>query len=313
MFSSGKPSTISLNNGADAASLSKLAVGGVVGAAVAAGGLFYASRVEPDNVEVKEVSLVLPRLSPEFDGYRIAQISDIHMDGWMSFERLSKLAKLVNEQGADLIAATGDFVTAKVKYVEGELTEALAILEAPDGVAAVLGNHDYIADGSLVRRVIKDAGLVELSNDFFTLERGEGVLHVAGIDNFYQRRARLDLVLSRLPEEGAAVLLAHEPDFAEVSAPTGRFDLQMSGHSHGGQMRLPIVGAMARPRCGRIYPDGVYDVDGMIQYTNRGLGMLWPHLRINCRPEITVLTLRTPAPNNEKAADEKAADEKAGG
>jgi uncharacterized protein len=275
--------------------LPKLAVGAAVAGAVASAGLYYASRVEPVNVEIKDVPLVLPRLSPEFDGYRVAQISDIHMDGWMSLERLSKLARLVNEQGADLIAVTGDFVTAKVRYVASELTEALSILDAPDGVVAVLGNHDYIADVNLIRRVIKDAGLVELSNDFLTLERGDGVFHVAGIDNFYRRKARLDLLLSRMPGEGAAMLLAHEPDFAEVSAPTGRFDLQISGHSHGGQMRLPVVGAMVKPRCARIYPDGVYDVDGMIQYTNRGLGMLWPHLRINCRPEITVFTLRSKA------------------
>lgn len=290
MFSSEESSVDPPND----VSFSKIAAGtALAGAALASAGLYYASRVEPMNVEIKEVSLVLPRLSTEFDGYRIAQISDVHMDGWMSFERLSKLARLVNEQKADLIAATGDFVTARVKYVESELTEALSVLDAPDGVVAVLGNHDYIADVSLIRRVLKDAEIVELSNDFLTLERGESVFHVAGIDNFYQRKARLDLVLSRMPEEGAAMLLAHEPDFAEVSAPTGRFDLQISGHSHGGQMRLPLVGAMARPKCGRIYPSGVYDVDGMIQYTNRGLGMLWPHLRINCRPEITVFTLRT--------------------
>jgi predicted MPP superfamily phosphohydrolase len=238
---------------------------------------------------------VLPRLDREFDGYRIVQISDIHMDGWMSFERLSGLVKLVNEQRPDLIVVTGDFVTAEAKREDRDLVEALSVLEAPDGAVAVLGNHDYIADENLVRRIIRDGGLTELSNDLLTLRRGEGALHIAGVDDFYQRRARLDLVLNRLPEEGAAILLAHEPDFAEVSAPTGRFDLQLSGHSHGCQFRLPFVGAVMRPRVGRIYPGGLYNVDGMLQYTNRGLGMLKPHLRLNCRPEITVLTLRTPA------------------
>lgn len=261
----------------------------------ASASLFYAYKVEPTNVEVNSVSIVLPRLSAEFDGYCVAQISDIHMDGWMTFGRLSTLAKLVNEQGADLIAVTGDFVTAKAKYVDRELIDALNILQAPDGVMAVLGNHDYVADQNLVRRIIHDGGLTELSNDFRTLRRGEGTLHIAGVDNFYQRRARLDLIMARLPEEGAAILLAHEPDFADVSAPTGRFDLQLSGHSHGGQLRLPLLGAVARPRCGRIYPSGLYNVDGMLQYTNRGLGMLWPHLRVNCRPEITVFTLLAPA------------------
>ena len=273
--------------------LSKVA--GAVGAALVAGGLLYASRIEPQNVEVTSISLVLPRLDKEFDGYRIVQISDIHMDGWMSSERLGGLVKLVNEQRPDLIAVTGDFVTAEAGRADRELVDALVVLEAPDGVVAVLGNHDYIADENLVRRIIRDGGLTELSNDFVTLRRGEGRLHVAGVDDFYQRRARLDLILNRLPEEGAAVLLAHEPDFAEVSAPTGRFDLQLSGHTHGGQFRLPLVGAVMRPRVGRIYPSGLYNVDGMLQYTNRGLGMLRPYLRLNSRPEITVLTLLAPA------------------
>lgn len=266
-----------------------------VGAALLTGGLLYASKVEPLNVEVESISLVLPRLSSEFDGYRIVQISDIHMDGWMSFERLSKMMKLVNEQRPDLIVITGDFVTAEAKREDRELIDALRILEAPDGTVAVLGNHDYVADQNLVRRIIRDGGVVELSNDFLTLGRGGDVLHIAGVDDFYQRRARLDLILERLPEEGAAILLAHEPDFAEVSAPTGRFDLQLSGHSHGGQFRLPLIGAVMRPRVGRMYPSGLYNVDGMLQYTNRGLGMLKPHLRINCRPEITVFSLLTPA------------------
>lgn len=267
----------------------------LIGATLVAGGLFYAYKIEPSNVEIKYISLMLPRLSPEFDGYRVVQISDIHMDGWMSFDRLSVLVELVNEQRPDLIAITGDFVTSGAKRNERELIDALSALEAADGAVAVLGNHDYIADQGLVRSIIRDSGTVELSNDLRTLRRGDSVLHIAGVDDFYQRRARLDLILKRLPEEGADILLAHEPDFAEVSAPTGRFDLQLSGHSHGGQFQIPFIGAVMRPRVGRIYPSGLYNVDEMLQYTNRGLGMLKPHLRFNCRPEITVLTLLTPA------------------
>lgn len=267
----------------------------LIGATLLAGGLFYAQKIEPQNVEVKSISLVLPRLDKEFDGYRIVQISDIHMDRWMTFDRLSKMMRLVNEQRPDLIAITGDFVTVGARHDERELIDALSVLEAADGAVAVLGNHDYIADPDLIRSIIHDSGIVELSNDLRTLRRGDGVLHIAGVDDFYQRRARLDLVLNRLPEEGAAILLAHESDFAEVSAPTGRFDAQLSGHSHGGQFQLPFIGAVMRPRVGRIYPSGLYNVDGMLQYTNRGLGMLKPHLRFNCRPEITVLTLLTPA------------------
>lgn len=121
MVSPGSKVGAALARGAFRVGPSKAAAG--VALLGASAGLLYAHSVEPHNVEVICVSLMLPRLPAEFDRYRIAQISDIHMDGWMTFERLCKLAKLVNEQGADLIAVTGDFVTAKAKYVDRELID----------------------------------------------------------------------------------------------------------------------------------------------------------------------------------------------
>jgi predicted MPP superfamily phosphohydrolase len=100
--------------------------------------------------------------------------------------------------------------------------------------------------------------------------------------------------LERLPEEGAAILLAHEPDFADLSARTGRFDLQLSGHSHGGQVKLPLFGIPYLPRFARKYPRGRYQVGKMILYTNRGLGMVHLPFRFNSRPEITLFTLNGP-------------------
>jgi len=99
-------------------------------------------------------------------------------------------------------------------------------------------------------------------------------------------------VLALLPDEGCAILLAHEPDYADISAPTGRFDLQLSGHSHGGQVILPFIGPPILPSYSHKYPVGQYQVGSMIQYTNRGLGTVAPMVRFNCRPEITVFTLR---------------------
>ena len=256
--------------------------------------LFYAYKVAPENIDVTGVSLTLPRLASSFDGYRIVQISDIHMDDWMTFERLKDIMKLVNEQGADLIAITGDFVTYSAKFNDEELVGALSTLRAPDGVIAVLGNHDHEVDRALMRRLIRKSGVLEVGNGFRTLRRGDDTLHVAGVDDLFARRARLHEVLKKLPGEGATILLAHEPDFADVSAPTGRFDLQLSGHSHGGQVRLPFIGAPYLPPYGRRYPCGLYELDGMLLYTNRGLGMLPPHVRFLCRPEITVFTLRAP-------------------
>ncbi|MBV9454506.1 MAG: metallophosphoesterase [Rubrobacter sp.] len=255
-------------------------------------GLCYAQKFAPENIEVTNVSLTLPRLTPLFDGYRIVQISDIHMDDWMTFGRLTGIIELINEQKADLIAITGDFVTYSAKFNDEELIDALSMLRASDGVVAVLGNHDHEVDPARTRSLVHKSGVSEVGNGFRTIWRSDDALHLAGVDDLFARQARLHDVLKKLPDEGTAILLAHEPDFADVSAPTGRFDLQLSGHSHGGQVRLPFIGAPYLPPYGRRYPCGLYEVDGMLLYTNRGLGMFPPHIRILCRPEITVFTLR---------------------
>jgi hypothetical protein len=159
-------------------------------------------------------------------------------------------------------------------------------------VAGVLGNHDYWADVRGVRRIIEAGGVRELANDAMTIQRGDASLHIAGVDDIWENRHRLERVLDRLPNEGAAVLLAHEPDFADESAATGRFDLQLSGHTHGGQCVTPWGSMPLLPDLGRKYPSGLYRVGEMWQYTNRGLGMVWaPQVRFNCRPEITIVTL----------------------
>ena len=221
---------------------SKLAaVSALGGAVLGAGSFLYAREVETRWVEINPVTLILHRLAPEFDGYRIVQISDIHLDDWVKPKRSNTTVALVNEQRLDLVAITGDFLSYSAgRLIPHRLTEALSGLRARDGVVAVLGNHDYRTNAELVRRCICTAGITELVNDVRTLRRGDAALHIAGVDDVMEGRSRLDLVLKKLPEKGAAILLAHEPDFADVSAATRRFDLQLSGHSHGGQVRVPF-------------------------------------------------------------------------
>jgi uncharacterized protein len=268
-------------------------------------GLLYARRVEPERVVVERVSLTLPHVAPAFDGYRILQVSDVHLDGWMTPERLSGIVELANEHWPDLTVVTGDFVTRSSFYSTAHLAPLLvgplAELRAPDGVLAVLGNHDHRAGAKAVRRALRAAGIVELDNRTRTLRRGDGgVLHIAGVDSSYTGQDRLDIVLEGLPDEGCALLLAHEPDFADKSAAAGRFDLQLSGHSHGGQVRLPLLGPLVLPKLGRRYPAGLYEVGGMRLYTNRGVGVTLSRLRANCPPEITVLTLSSPRTSTEE-------------
>ena len=279
-----------------------------LGAAVGgAGVLAYARYVEPYRVAVERVTLTLPRLAPAFDGYRIVHISDFHLDGWMTPERLERVVDLVNEQKPDLVAITGDFVAVSIDYALG-LPGPLQRLGATDGALAVLGNHDHMNGADAVRRALSEAGVADVSNGVRTLRRDGAALHLCGVDSVMEGYDRLDGVIEALDaaEPGCAVLLAHEPDFADESAATGRFDLQLSGHSHGGQVRIPFLEApYVVPLLSRLgfsfvppliyeYPSGLYEVGGMYQYTNRGLGVIYARFRLNCRPEVTVLTLRSP-------------------
>lgn len=284
-------------------SLRRLVTAALGGTAAGAAGLIYAREVETRWLEVVPVTLTLPRLGREFEGYRVVQIGDLHLEDWTKPRRLNRIVDRVNDQRADLIAITGDFLSYSVDPgVPRRLAEALGRLEARDGVLAVTGNHDYMTDVDTVRRCIREAGITELRNAVRTIERGGAVLHFAGVDDVMEGMSRLDLVLKELPENGAAVLLAHEPDFADVSAATGRFDLQLSGHSHGGQVRMPLWGPIFLPPFSQRYSSGLYEVGSMLQYTNRGLGFVDARLRFLCRPEITVLTLESARRGGKEAS-----------
>jgi predicted MPP superfamily phosphohydrolase len=273
------------------ASLKKslLALGGLA----LAGGLIYAHFIEPRWLHVRYMRLRLPRLPREFHGYMIAQIADIHMGSWMTRARLQSVVDVLNDIQPDVVAITGDLVDRKALFSLDDLTIPLAGLQPLDAVVAVLGNHDYRFNARIVRRVLADCDIIELDNRVHTLRRGAAALHIAGVDTVTLRRDCLDAVLDALPPDGAAVLLAHEPDFADVSAPTERFDLQISGHTHGGQVRLPLLGVPIRPDHGKRYPAGLYRVGAMYLYTNRGVGMVPPHMRLGARPEITVYILES--------------------
>jgi hypothetical protein len=275
------------------------------------GSAAWAKRVEPGWLDVENVSLVLPRLHPAFDGYRIALFSDIHMDGWMTWQRLSNVVEIVNAQQPDAVAIPGDFVTRDAGRWAPELVAALKGLKPRDVTVGSLGNHDHWTNGGgskTVRKALRDSGIVELSNTTHTIQRGKAQLHLCGVDDIWQKKNDLQQVLKKLPRDGAAILLAHEPDFADESSATGRFDLQLSGHSHGGQVRIPFFGPPIVPKFAEKYPSGQYQVGDMIQYTTRGVGNIPPRVRFNCRPEITILTLWSKVDDGQALASDISRD-----
>ncbi|MGF1677029.1 MAG: metallophosphoesterase [Rivularia sp. (in: cyanobacteria)] len=253
--------------------------------------LLYAHLIEPNWIDVNYVQLKLPNLASEFNGYRIVQISDIHVDKQTKKRRLNHIFRLVNQQKPDLIAITGDFVTRRQAKFIPKLKATLGQLSASHQTVAVLGNHDYWADAKQISEVLAQTDILNLANKVYTVKRDHAMLHIAGVDDVWVGKDRLDLVLEQLPQAGAAILLAHEPDFADTSAMTNRFDLQLSGHSHAGQIRVPFLEPPLLPALGQKYYEGLYKVGEMFQYTNRGVGMTGLHLRFSSRPEITVFIL----------------------
>jgi len=264
-------------------------------------GRLYAKKIEPFWLEVTQVRLKLPRLPKSFSGFRMAQISDMHVGGWMTAQRAADYFKIVMDLSPDAVAMTGDFVMGygRGRNVPQKIEKLAPVLEEMTRqipVLGVLGNHDYIYDSAAITNMLQQAGVVYLNNSVSVIRHGDDVLHIAGVDDVMEGRPELDDVLKKLPSSDCSILLVHEPDFADKSSSTGRFDLQISGHSHGGQVVLPFIGPPILPDMAHKYPSGLYRVGKMLLYTNRGAGMTHPYVRFNCRPEITVFTLEAATP-----------------
>jgi uncharacterized protein len=261
-----------------------------------AGATIWSYLIEPASPRVEHVRLKLARLSPAFFGMRVAQISDIHMGGWMNAERLEHVVELTTQQKPDVLLLTGDFLIGREFNSDSEehlqaIINVLSPLTKSVPSFGILGNHDYWTDVHAVSEMLLSCDVKELTNSVFTLSRGSELLHLCGVDDIWEGDVRLDAVTDKLKDNSAAILLAHEPDFADISAQTHRFDVQISGHSHGGQVVFPFFGPPVLPYLGQKYPSGLYQVGNMLQYTNRGVGMARLPIRFNCPPEITIFHL----------------------
>jgi uncharacterized protein len=259
--------------------------------AVAGTGLYdYGTQVEPEQVVVERLQIPIEGLDSALEGLRIVQISDIHIDAYTHLETVQKATSLVNSLKPDLIVLTGDYVTENAEAIF-ELQPYGAALNAKYGIFASLGNHELWTDPALVRAALEKMGFPVLVNSGVALGIGKGLLYLAGVDDCWSGQPDLGSALAGLPANVPAVLLAHEPDFADLFAADGRVALQLSGHTHGGQVRLPGYGAILLPPFGKKYDQGLYQIEGMWLYTNRGLGLGPVSFRVNCPPEITEFTL----------------------
>jgi len=254
--------------------------------------------IEPFEVTVEQVKLVVPRLPQALQGLRIVHLSDFHYGPFTGEREIRKAVEHANALHPDIAVATGDFVTAPLhsQTVNRQMVNAeacarlLSELHAPLGVFACLGNHDLSVDAYGITQILKARGINVVRNNALAIERDGGRMWVAGVDDVLYGRADLDRTLARTPRSEFTVLLAHEPDFADHGK-SYPIDVQLSGHSHGGQISLPLVGAPYYPPMSRKYPCGLYRVGNLHLYTNRGIGTIFVPARFFAPPEVTLLTL----------------------
>lgn len=245
------------------------------------------------KIDLVELDIPINNLGDNFEGYKILNLTDIHLGQWVNPQYLDDIIDYVNTLDFDIITLTGDYFSYVIDEYKTALKNSLKKLKKCDGKFGVLGNHDHWMGSEEVRKIFKQADIIDLSNDTRVLIRGEDRISISGVDSCTVCADNLDKVIRKLEKNIPSILLAHEPDFAAESSQTNLFDLQISGHSHGGQFITPVLNyAPLRGPNSLKYPVGLYKIGNMIQYTSKGLGTNSFRIRINCKPEITILTLK---------------------
>ncbi len=252
----------------------------------------YAYAVEPFWVEFRTLPVQVRGLPETWEGTRVALLSDLHLGFAASGGWLRRVFAQVGELQPDLIVLTGDLFAGGTRGTPREASQ-LAALRAPLGVFAVLGNHDHFAETAAVRRALEEAGIRLLSNQAVPLHRGAGRAWLIGVDDVGTGHDDLEEALSAVPEGEASILLCHNPDLVEEVSER-QVPLMLSGHTHGGQVCLPILGPVyCFSRFYRRFAAGLFQVGGTRLYVNRGLGKALLPFRFLCRPEVTILLLRS--------------------
>ncbi len=266
----------------------------------AAGTIFSISTygaITHDQFEMTRISILINNLPSAFDGFTVALLSDIHSSIFMSRATMEEYVKATMELRPNLISVTGDFVNSMVEEVY-PFAEAFSGLSAPHGVFGVLGNHDYYTHNvERVARVVNECGIRLLRNEHVVVEKEDAKITLAGIDdagNFSVAQQLLDRSMVWASEKFPKILLSHRPYYLREFLSRG-IDLTLSGHTHGGQIVLARFGndVIAPARMASPYVAGLYSLSSSQMYVSRGIGTVAVPIRVNCPPEITLITLKS--------------------
>lgn len=240
---------------------------------------------------VRELDAPIAALAPELSGLRMVHLSDLHIGGLMQRRQAMRWIRAANAAKPDLIVLTGDYVTSGVAF-HADIAELLGALEAPLGVYASLGNHDYFGGGEPMITLLRERGVKVLRNQGEVIRRGSGMLYLAGVDDAWTRRADVELTLSGWQRHMPCVLLAHDPDLFVQAAAQG-VSLTLSGHTHGGQIAVPFLARwLSLSHLAHRYHQGFYQRGESRLYVSPGLGTTGLPLRLGTVPTIAVHVLR---------------------
>lgn len=251
----------------------------------------YGVWVRARRPQVRRIEVPVRDLPAPLDGYRIAQLSDLHIGGLLPKRRAAGWVRAANAERPDLVALTGDYVTNGVLFHE-DIAETVGGLAAADAVVAVLGNHDYFGEGEPLASLLRARGVLLLRNERHTVQRGGAALEVAGVDDTWTRRADVDRTMRGWDGSRPLIALSHDPalfpDFARHGAA-----LVLSGHTHWGQLGVPFA-ARRYNLARRVFrfAAGIYREGSSTLYVSPGLGTTGPPIRFGSAPEITILVLR---------------------
>jgi predicted MPP superfamily phosphohydrolase len=270
--------------------------GQLLGAGLIAAGAW--ALAEPARLKVRRLDVPLERWPAALDGLRVAIVSDLHTGApHVDERRVARIVGKVNAQRPDLIALVGDYADPTVPLGEPVAPEAVAEqlgeLYARLGVFAVLGNHDWYHYGDRVPRALREAGIEVLENDAVAIEHQGEVLWVAGLADMRERDTDVEVALAMVPESQALIALTHDPD--TFPSLRDRADVTLAGHTHGGQVGLPLLRRAAAPTSGG-YTGGEVREGGGYMYVSRGVGTTGLPIRFAAPPEIAVLRIRSGAP-----------------
>lgn len=259
---------------------------------IAASGISaYASLVEPYHYWISETDIFIRDLPERFENFRITQLTDIHHSRILGIDQVRRVVELAQQTRPDMFVLTGDYTTTYRRFIE-PCGEALSALNAPEGVWAVLGNHDHYTDPELTTRALERHHIAVLDNEHTTLRRGPDALQLSGIDDWTWNAVDWPRAFAGLKAATPTILLSHQPSVLDLEQ-TRNVALILSGHTHGGQLRLPVVGAPARFATTALkYDRGLFHRGETQLYVSSGTGVIGLPLRLGVRPEIAVLRLK---------------------